>query len=111
MHSTSIPECLTQHNIEPNEVKVPSLTVILSSYNMLMKSMQYTVYCSFHFTYSLLPLITTLYPSYTIYSELLWRNVSMSTCSLVRLALFLVTMFPAAENRRSEGVDVAGAAK
>ena len=35
----------------------------------------------------------------------------MSTCSGLRLALFLETMFPAAEKRRSEGVDVAGTHK
>lgn len=35
----------------------------------------------------------------------------MSTCSAVRLALFLVTMFLAAEKRHSDGVDVAGTDK
>lgn len=36
------------------------------------------------------------------------KNVSILTCSGVRLALFLEAMFPAAEKSRSEGVDVAG---
>ena len=36
------------------------------------------------------------------------KNVSILTCSGVRLALFLEALFPAAEKSRSEGVDVAG---
>lgn len=35
----------------------------------------------------------------------------MSTCSGLRLALFLKTMFPAEEKRRSEGADMAGTCK
>ncbi|KAJ3594484.1 hypothetical protein NHX12_003791 [Muraenolepis orangiensis] len=38
----------------------------------------------------------------------LYRNVSILTCSGVRLALFFEAIFPAAEKRRSEGVEVAG---
>lgn len=36
------------------------------------------------------------------------RKVSISTCSGLRLALFFEAMLPAAENKRSDGVDVAG---
>ncbi len=44
--------------------------------------------------------------------SVLWcKNVNISTCSGARLALFLETMFPAEEKRRSEGVDVAGTHK
>ena len=36
------------------------------------------------------------------------KNVSMSPCSWLRLALFLEATLPAAENSRSDGVEVPG---